>query len=406
MGARLVQAPGLTRVAGRTSSERAALDGQSRRIMEVFTRAGFDFIAPDILQPADMFLDSSGEGIRQTAYVFTDPAGRELCLRPDLTVPACRYHLSHAAIPASEARYCYCGPAFRFQAGAGDSGRAEFDQAGIEWFNAPRPAAAEAAVVKLAIDAVEAAGLRSYRVRLGDLGLFDALLRSLDMPERWRRKLRHQFWRPAAFHALLDLLTGAQARARTGISGHVDAVAEGNLAAAVGHVGRELERGGLALSGGRTVEEIATRLLEKAEDCRDRPLDRAARDRIDAYLAIEGDASGVRAGLRRVGGDKAAFADAVGHYEARLAELERREMAPDRFLFTAGFGRDLEYYTGLVFEIEAEVGGGRSQVAGGGRYDALFSDIGSPVPVPAVGCAIYAERLLAAVAASQTALPR
>ena len=332
--------------------------------------------------------------------MFTDPFGTELCLRPDLTVPACRYHLSHAENPGSEARYCYSGPAFRCQAGAGAAGRVEFDQAGIEWFNAVRPLEAEATVVELAISAVEAAGLGEYRVRLGDLGLFRALLRSLDMPERWRRKLGHQFWRPKAFHDLLDVLTGAQARRRTGISGHVDAVADCDLLSAVDHVGRELERCDLDLVGGRTVSEIAARLIEKAEDRRERPLDREARERIDAYLAIEDAAPAVSAALRRIGGGGTAFAEAAGNYDERLAALERRELRPDRFLFTAGFGRDLEYYTGLVFEIEADVGGSRLQVAGGGRYDSLFSDIGSPVRVPAVGCAIYTERLLAAVAAS------
>jgi len=34
-------------------------------------------------------------------------------------------------------------------------------------------------------------------------------------------------------------------------------------------------------------------------------------------------------------------------------------------------------------------------VAGGGRYDNLLSDMGSPMPVSAVGCAIHTERLKA-----------
>ncbi len=379
---------------GRTSHERAALDRQSRLIMEVFTAAGFEFIAPDILQPADMFLDSSGESIRSTAFVFTDPGGVELCLRPDLTVPTCRYHLSHAASPGEEARYCYSGPAFRCQPGG--RGPAELHQAGIEWFNATAPIGAEAMVVELAIRAVETSGLRDYRVRLGDLGLFHALLASIDMPERWRRKLGHQFWRPAAFHELLDVLSGATPRQGPAISDHVDAIAEGGLDRAIEVVERELEDRGLALIGGRTVEEIATRLLEKAEDRRDRPLDGQAGQCIDRYLTIEGPAPTVTAELRRTSVDRAPLDRAVACYEQRLSEFERRGLQPGRFEFSAGFGRDLEYYTGLVFEIEADVEGIPRQLAGGGRYDSLMSDIGSPVAVPAVGCAIYTERLLAA----------
>ncbi len=49
--------------------------------------------------------------------------------------------------------------------------------------------------------------------------------------------------------------------------------------------------------------------------------------------------------------------------------------------------------------IEAESAKGTLQIAGGGRYDDLLSDIGSPVPVSAVGCAIGTESLLEAMGA-------
>ncbi len=90
---------------GKSSSEREALAKQNAAIMAVFERAGFEHIAPDIIQPADIFLERSGEDIRARTFVFNDPSGAELCLRPDLTVPACRYHLSHAKKPEAETRY-------------------------------------------------------------------------------------------------------------------------------------------------------------------------------------------------------------------------------------------------------------------------------------------------------------
>ena len=142
--------------------------------MAVFAGQGFETIVPDILQPADVFLDRSGENIRSRTFVFTDPSGAELCLRPDLTVPTCRFHLSHQSDPRAEARYCYCGPAFRFQPGGADQLHpSEFDQAGVEWFGASDAELAEAEVLAMTVRAVEAAGLRRYTIRLGDLGLFE-----------------------------------------------------------------------------------------------------------------------------------------------------------------------------------------------------------------------------------------
>ena len=44
--------------------------------------------------------------------------------------------------------------------------------------------------------------------------------------------------------------------------------------------------------------------------------------------------------------------------------------------FATGFGRDLEYYSGMVFQIEAG-GDGTSPLAGGGRYDGLLTSLGA-----------------------------
>ena len=368
--------------------------------MAAFAGQGFETIVPDILQPADIFLDRSGENIRSRTYVFTDPSGAELCLRPDLTVPTCRFHLSHQADPRREALYCYCGPAFRFQPGGADRLHpSEFDQAGVEWFGASDAELAEAEVLAMTIAAVEAAGLRRYTVRLGDLGLFEALLQSLAMPERWRRRLSHQFWRPKQFHALLDQLAGVATRSRTSISGLIDTLAQaGGAADAVGLVEQQLAAEGLALVGGRNSREIAARLVEKALDRSERPLAQADAQRIETYLGLSGSPTDTAKALDRLAPDLGSpMVEAVRRFHRRNALMGAAGLPLDEATFAGVFGRQLEYYTGFVFQIEAADPDGRAlAIAGGGRYDRLLSDIGSPYPVPAVGCAIHTERLAAA----------
>ncbi len=377
---------------GKTSGERRALDALTATLTSEFETAGFDYISPDILQPADVFLDRSGEDIRSRTFVFTDPEGREQCLRPDLTVPACRFHLSHVADPADEASYCYSGPAFRYQPGQYPH---EFHQAGIEWFGADDAEAAEAEVLALTLQALKAAGLKDYTVRLGDLGLFHALLASLDMPERWRRRLHHHFWRPRAFRALLQTLTGSAKRRRTSISPLIDELADADLATATALVEAELDQQGLELVGDREISEIAGRLAEKAADRLESPLAAADSAQIDDYLVIRGalpDAAGeVGALAEEIGGN---MIHAAQRLQNRIELFRQKELAVDEFEFVAVFGRSLEYYTGLVFQIEiAGPDGGTRTIAGGGRYDDMMSDIGAGKRVPAVGCAIYTERL-------------
>ncbi|HEU4378879.1 MAG TPA: ATP phosphoribosyltransferase regulatory subunit, partial [Hyphomicrobiaceae bacterium] len=77
-----------------TAQKFEALQAQAQRLMLVFARAGYEPVAPAVIQPAGLFLDVVGESLRARTYVFTDPDGEELCLRPDLTVPTCRLHLA------------------------------------------------------------------------------------------------------------------------------------------------------------------------------------------------------------------------------------------------------------------------------------------------------------------------
>ena len=270
----------------------------------------------------------------------------------------------------------------------------EFTQAGIEWFGASEAAAAEARVLKLTISALEAAGLSKFRVTFGDLGLFSALLADTDMPKRWRKRLQHHFWRPHAFRDLLENFCAERSARRTSISAMVDRVMDGD---ALAIVEAELHSRALPFVGGRDMSEIAARLAGKAADRRETPLDRSKAEQLNAYLGISGDASAIGSALEKITGG-AAYAAAREYYARRLFEMEELGLNPRRFHFAADFGRELEYYTGFTFQIEAVARDGAIAVAGGGRYDNLLSDMGSAVAVPAVGCAIHTDRLKAVLA--------
>ena len=82
--------------------------------------------------------------------------------------------------------------------------------------------------------------------------------------------------------------------------------------------------------------------------------------------------------------------------EARLAALKSLGVDLARVQFTAHFGRNMEYYTGFVFELWARDKEGPVQIAGGGRYDSMMEMLGSKKPVSAIGCALRTERVLAA----------
>ncbi len=378
---------------GKSSTQRSALKALNEKLLKGFEAAGFDHISPQIIQPADVFLERAGEDIRSRTFVFTDPDGAELCLRPDLTVPTCRYHLNNAASPATAARYCYCGPAFRHQSGSSPAPR-EFEQAGLEIFGATDPQESEAEIFNLTIAAMEQAGLDDYTVRLGDLGLFHALLNSIDMPQRWRQRLAGDFWRPQAFHQLLSRITGQEPWAETSISPLLATITPDTVLAATE---AELDRRGLVLVPGRSVDDIAARLADKVADRNAPPLDISTANLIDDYLSTSGGLEKVHSSLEQLAARTSKqFSIALTRLKQRCELFDLARLNNASAVFSGEFGRTLEYYTGFVFQIEAkDKSGNNIVVAGGGRYDNMISDIGNCEQVPAVGCAIYTERLLA-----------
>ena len=271
-----------------TSDSFEALEAQAAVIMAVFNEAAYERVAPSIIQPADIFLDVVGERLRARTYVFTDQDGEMLCLRPDLTVPTARIYLQRHPDADVAARYCYNGSVFRYQPGGGSPAHPrEFRQAGIELYAQIDEAKADAEVLLRTLEAVKAAGLKAPKLRIGDLGLFDALLDAVDIPERWRHRLIAQFWRPEAFRAELKRLSTVPGSAIEGLP--ADLIAKLDPAApakAEALVQDYLDSNAIEAIGTRAVSEIAGRLLSIAEDAHSAPLPKSIADLIENYLSI------------------------------------------------------------------------------------------------------------------------
>jgi len=383
-----------------SAREFEALEAQAATLLEMFRRAGYEQVAPSIIQPANVFLDQIGEAIRGRTYVFTDLAGEELCLRPDLTVPVSRLYLERHPQADVQARYCYNGPAFRFQpGGASLTHPREFRQAGIESFGAADRDSADVEIVRLAVEGVRSAGLKSFRLRLGDIAVFYALIEALSLPERWRLKLRHYFWRPPAFHALLARLAKGERPYGDGpVAALAATLVTEDSARAEELVANYIETKGFPLTGNRSLGEITERLLDHAADLRADPLPKEVATIIDCYLAVEAPPKEAVDRIARIAkGAGIDLGPALYILARRFERLEESGIGLSLARFATEFGRDLEYYSGLVFQIEAGQGDKASPIAGGGRYDGLLRSLGAAVDVPAVGAAIHTERLLAAI---------
>jgi ATP phosphoribosyltransferase regulatory subunit len=366
-------------------------DARARALVASYERAGYGRVAPAILQPAEPFLDLSGEDIRKRMYLTADPQGRELCLRPDLTIPVSRDYLASPEA-GKAAGFCYLGAVFRHRGG----GASEFLQAGIESFGRADVAAADAEMLALGLEATGHYGLAAPDIRIGDVGLFAALIAALDLPPAWRRRLVKDFNHKSSLAEDLDRLTISASHARPEYQGVLAALAGSDPKAAHALVTDLLSIAGITAVGGRSVGEIADRFLEQAALGAQTALPRETRAVIERFLSITGDPDEAADALRTFASDTRLKLDgAIDLFESRTGFLAARGIEVGRIRFSTAFGRGLDYYTGFVFELHDAGAPDAGQLVAGGRYDGLLTRLGSPVSIPAVGFAVWIERLMA-----------
>ena len=352
-----------------------------------FAQAGYVRAEPAILQPAEPFLDLSGEDIRKSLYLTTDPSGEDLCLRPDLTIPVARDYLvsPRAGQPAG---FSYLGPVFRYR------GRqaSEFLQAGVESFGRQDPAAADAEMLALALAATTAFGVNDVEVRTGDVALFNALIDALGLYPVWRRRLVKDFNRKINLAEDIERLTLATAPGRYEYEGVLAALAGSDRKAALALVTDLMSIAGASTLGGRTVSEIADRFLEQST-LKAGALPRDALAIIKRFLAISGDPDDALAQLRALAEDaKLNITAAIDLFESRIGFMVAHGIEIGKTRFSTSFGRGLDYYTGFEFELHSK-GDGVEPLVAGGRYDGLMTQLGAATPIPAVGFSVWVEAL-------------
>jgi ATP phosphoribosyltransferase regulatory subunit len=164
----------------------------SERVRTVFERAGYG----EIYTPALEYESVVTAGLRpvgaqpgatagdadeaRPAYRVFDEHGDVLALRSDMTLPIARVVANRYASAEPPLRFCYLAHAYRGVRPQRGQPR-EFLQAGVELIGSPAPeGTAEALTVLCA--ALDAAGLRDYRVGLGYARLYSTLLDSFGVP--------------------------------------------------------------------------------------------------------------------------------------------------------------------------------------------------------------------------------
>jgi len=339
----------------------------SEAIIRTFKNNGFVLSEPDVLLESDYIIERSGEKFRSSMLTFDREDGKTMCLRPDLTVASCISFLQKK----SSSKIYYSGQAYR----RSSNKNTNFinDQLGIEILGSKNLIQDDFKVISTILSSAKKIKRKKIKIKVGDISLFKSLINALDMPERWKLRLIRHFWRPTYFEELLRRLEK---------NTDIDAVTFDADKKRFYEM-KNLDQN--KVIAGRSILEILKRFDKKIKDPRSFTDGKKIVKIIKSFLKINCKLSKLDENLLN-------FIKKNNLKEnifQKFKSVQNLKKLNQDIYFVANFGRDIEYYTGIVFEIFSE----RKEIARGGRYDDLLKSLGAKKNIPAVGAAINLKNI-------------
>ena len=339
----------------------------SETIIKTFKKNGFVLSEPDVLLDSDYIIERSGEKFRSSMLSFEREDGKMMCLRPDLTVASCISFLKKK----SSSKIYYSGQAYRRSNKKGSNFINE--QLGIEILGSKNQIQDDLKVISTILSSTKKIKRKKILIKVGDVSLFKSLINALDMPERWKLRLIRHFWRPNYFEELL---------ARLEKNTDIDAVTFDSDKKRFNEM-KKLDQNKLV--AGRSISEILKRFDKKIKDPRSFTDGKKIVKIIKSFLKINCKLSELDEKLLDFAKKNSLKKNIFKDFKSIL-NLKKLNQDVN---FIANFGRDVEYYTGIVFEVFSE----KREIARGGRYDDLLKSLGAKKNIPAVGAAINLKNL-------------
>jgi ATP phosphoribosyltransferase regulatory subunit len=340
----------------------------SENILRSVKSEGFKYIdLPSVIE-ANHIVQRSGENFRKFIFSFIDQNGSELCLRPDLTIASCLRYLENNL--KGKEKIFYNGQAYRKSQNKKDS--IIRDQVGFEIIGSKDEKNDDKEIIITSLKSLQNIKYTSGTLTIGNVEIFNLLISKLDIPKRWKLRLSRHFWREKYFNDLLKRLE---------TNSDVDpTIVEIDKKRYFKMLKEDLSK----VIAGRSIDEILKRFDNKIRDPRGTKKGENLSKIIKEFLKI-------KCPINKAAGELNKFfkKNKINLVvDQKYFPISNNKISKLNVVFSTSFGRQLEYYTGMVFKIDIKSKSKNRNIINGGRYDKLISDLGAKNQVAAVGAAL------------------
>jgi len=340
----------------------------SDNILKAVKAKGFKFIELDSVIETNHIVERSGETFRRFIFSFNDQNGNELCLRPDLTIASCIRYLNEKI--RGTAKVYYNGQAFRKAHNKNEP--IIRNQIGFEIIGSNNEKKDDKQIIDTAIKSLSKFTYSSGNLIIGNVEIFKLMLNKLDIPKRWKLRLKRHFWRENYFNDLLKRL-----ETNSDVDPTIVEIDKKKYQ-------KMLKENQSREIANRSVNEILNRFNNKIKDPRRAKKGSNVSKIIKEFLKIN---CPINEAAKKLN-----YFFEKNKINLRVEDnyfpITKKKISKINVIYSASFGRQLEYYTGMVFKIVIKSKSKKFNLINGGRYDNLIFDLGSSKKITAVGAAI------------------
>jgi len=340
----------------------------SENILRSVKSKGFKYIdLPSVIE-ANHIVQRSGENFRKFIFSFIDQNGSELCLRPDLTIVSCLRYLENNL--KGKEKIFYYGQAYRKSQNKKDS--IIRNQVGFEIIGSRDEKNDDKEIVNTSLKSLQGIKYTSGTLTIGNVEIFNLLISKLDIPKRWKLRLSRHFWQEKYFNELLKRL-----ETNSDVDPTIVEIDKKRYF-------KMLKEDPSKVIAGRSINEILKRFDNKIRDPRGTKKGENVSKIIKEFLKIKCPINKAASELNKF--FKKNKINLI--VDQKYFPISNNKISKLNVIFSSSFGRQLEYYTGMVFKIDIKSKSKNKNIINGGRYDKLISDLGAKNQVAAVGAAL------------------
>ena len=339
----------------------------SEKILRSIKSSGFNNISLDPVLETKYILQRSGENFKKLLFSFYDINGKELCLRPDLTISSVIRFIQNNK--KNREKVFYSGEAFRKTYQEKDS--IIKNQIGYEILGSKNKHKDDKEIIVTALKILKKTGFKKSVLRIGNVELFNLLIEKLDLPRRWKNRLKRYYWNENYFNELLKRLE---------TNSDIDPVFVESDKSRYQKMRKENQN---KIIAGRTYKEVLDRFNMKIKDPRKSSIGKKNTNIIKQFLKIKCPLEKAPKILNSFF-QKKEINIIVGKDFFPITKNKNKNLNIE---FSAYTGREVEFYSSMIFSVEVKIKSKFKNFISGGRYDHLTTNLGFK-KVSAVGAAV------------------